>query len=94
MQNSSVIIAISDTGEIENSENELYPFLYPVPTLLRCALRDVMEQYELEGDRRFSDEVFEAGADYESAGAFLLGMDVGWLCTGSEAKIVGNLIEV
>ena len=57
-------------------------------------LSRLMEQYELDGERRFSDEVFEAGADYESAGAFLLGMDVGWLCTGSEAKIVGNLIEV
>ncbi len=54
----------------------------------------LMEQYELEGDRRFGDEVFEAGADFESAGAFLLGLDVGRLCTASEAKIVGALITV
>jgi len=52
----------------------------------------LMEQYELEGERRFGDEVFEAGGDFESAGAFLLGLDVGRLCTGSEAKMVGNLI--
>jgi predicted nucleotidyltransferase len=57
-------------------------------------LSRLMEWYELEGERRFSDEVFEAGADFESAGAFLLGMDLGRLCTGSEAKIVGKLIEV
>jgi predicted nucleotidyltransferase len=56
-------------------------------------LSRLMEQYELEGERRFSDEVFEAGADFESAGAFLLGMDVGRLCIGREAKIVGNLIK-
>jgi predicted nucleotidyltransferase len=54
----------------------------------------LMEQYELEGDRRFGDEVFEAGRDFESAGAFLLGVDVGRLCTGNEAKIVGNLIAL
>lgn len=52
----------------------------------------LMEQHELEGERRFDAEVFEAGADFESAGAFLLGLDVGRLCTGGEAKIVGNLI--
>lgn len=54
----------------------------------------LMEQYELEGERRFGDEVFEVGGDFESAGAFLLGLDVGWLCTGSEAQIVGNLIAL
>lgn len=54
----------------------------------------LMEQYELEGERRFSDEVFEAGADFESAGAFLLGLDVGRLCTESEANLAGNLIAV
>jgi predicted nucleotidyltransferase len=54
----------------------------------------LMEQYELEGERRFSDEVFEAGADFDSAGAFLLGLDVGRLCTESEAKLVGNLVAV
>ena len=42
----------------------------------------LMEQYELEGERRFGEEVFEAGADFESAGAFLLGLDVGRLCKG------------
>jgi predicted nucleotidyltransferase len=52
----------------------------------------LMEQYELEGERRFGEEVFEAGADFESTGAFLLRLDVGRLCTGGEAKIVGNLI--
>jgi predicted nucleotidyltransferase len=54
----------------------------------------LMEQYELEGERRFGEDVFEAGADFESAGAFLLGSDVGRLCIGSEAKIVGDLIMV
>jgi predicted nucleotidyltransferase len=54
----------------------------------------LMEQYELEGERRFSDEVFEAGADFESAGAFLLGLDVGRLCTESEANLVGHLTAV
>jgi predicted nucleotidyltransferase len=54
----------------------------------------LMEQYELERERRFSDEVFEAGADFESAGAFLLGLDVGRLCTESEAQLVGHLTAV
>jgi hypothetical protein len=36
-----------------------------------------MEQYELEGERRFGDEVFEVGGDFESAGSFLLGLGVG-----------------
>jgi predicted nucleotidyltransferase len=47
-------------------------------------LRDVgsvMRLYESEGDRRFSDEVFAAGIDYESAGAYLLGLDLSRLCT-------------
>jgi len=52
----------------------------------------LMERYELEGDRRFSNEVFEAGLDFESSGAFLLGLDVGRLCSGTESDIVGNLI--
>jgi predicted nucleotidyltransferase len=54
----------------------------------------LMEQYELEGERRFSDEVFEANCDFESAGAFLLGLDVGRLCKGSEAEILSNLITL
>jgi|SRR5580704_4174975 predicted nucleotidyltransferase len=54
----------------------------------------LMEQYELEGDRRFSDEVFEASCDFESAGAFLLGLDVGRLSKGSEAEILNNLIAL
>jgi hypothetical protein len=37
----------------------------------------LMEQYELEGERRFSDEIFEASCDFESGGAFLLGLVVG-----------------
>ncbi len=52
----------------------------------------LMERYELEGERRFGDEVFEAGLDFESAGAFLLGLDAGRLCSRSEAHVVGNLI--
>lgn len=51
----------------------------------------LMEEYELVSDRRFGDEVFEAGVDFESAGAFLLGLDVGRLCTTGEAKIVADL---
>jgi hypothetical protein len=51
-------------------------------------LGQLMQQYELEGESRFGDEIFEAGRDFESAGAFLLGLDVGRLCKGTEAEIV------
>jgi predicted nucleotidyltransferase len=39
----------------------------------------LMEKHE-ETDRRFSDDVLDADIDYEQAGAYLLGRDLGQLC--------------
>jgi predicted nucleotidyltransferase len=52
----------------------------------------MMRRYELVGERRFADEVFDAHCDFECAGAFLLGMDLGNLCTAREADIINRLI--
>jgi predicted nucleotidyltransferase len=40
----------------------------------------IMHRYEIDGERRFSDDVLNAEVDYDSAGAYLLGMDLGRLC--------------
>lgn len=52
----------------------------------------IFERYELEGDRRFSAEICDAGVSYECAGAFLLGQDLARLCKGSEAELVEKFI--
>jgi predicted nucleotidyltransferase len=43
-------------------------------------LATIMERYEAEGDRRFTDEVLDADVEYDSTGAFLLGRDLARLC--------------
>ncbi len=48
----------------------------------------ILERYEIEGDRRFSTEIYDAGVDYDRAGAFLLGQDLAMLCKGMEAELV------
>jgi predicted nucleotidyltransferase len=54
---------------------------------------ELLQRYEQDGDRRFSGAVFDAGVNFEQAGAFLLGMDVAPLCTPDEALAVGNFIS-
>jgi predicted nucleotidyltransferase len=54
---------------------------------------EMLQRYEKDSDRRFSDGVFDAGVSFEQAGAFLLGLDVANLCTPNEARLVDNLIS-
>ncbi len=44
-------------------------------------LAAIVEVYGEDGERRFSDEVLDAGVDYNEAGAYLLGRDLARLCT-------------
>ena len=46
----------------------------------------VMAFYESEGERRFTEEVIASGVDYDSAGAYLLGMDLARLCTAPDER--------
>lgn len=53
----------------------------------------LLKRYELENDeRRFSDEIIEGQIDYDSAGAFLLGIDLGVLCSETERAVVERFI--
>ena len=52
------------------------------PDLLDIA--SVMAFYESEGERRFGEDVIASGVDYDSAGAYLLGLDLARLCTASD----------
>jgi predicted nucleotidyltransferase len=57
-------------------------------------LARLMERYEEDGERRFSDEVLDAGVDYESAGAYLLGRDLAALCDErDEFEVVSTFIR-
>jgi len=57
-------------------------------------LAGMMATYGEDSDRRFSDEVLHAGVDYDSAGAYLLGRDLGKLCEEEdEIGAVRRLIE-
>ncbi len=47
----------------------------------------ILHLYELNTERRHSDDVYEArevGVDYDSAGAYLLGLDLGQICNAPE----------
>jgi predicted nucleotidyltransferase len=58
-------------------------------------LGELFDRYELDNDeRRFSDEVIEAEITFESSGAFLLGSDLGKICTQSEKVVVNGFIAV
>ena len=54
----------------------------------------ILERYEIDGDRRFGEEVYDAGLDYDRAGAFLLGQDLAALCSQDEAALVARFVEV
>jgi predicted nucleotidyltransferase len=48
----------------------------------------LMTKYQIEGDRRFTSAVYDAGVEYDCAGAFLLGNDVARLCSSSESLLI------
>lgn len=54
---------------------------------------ELLKRYEQEGDRRFSDAVFDAGVNFEEAGAFLLGVDLARLCTPKETGLVQSFVS-
>lgn len=47
-------------------------------------LRLILYKYEESGDRRFSDDVLDAGIQYDEAGALLLGHDLRTVCVTTE----------
>ena len=49
-------------------------------------LAAIAEVYGEDGERRFSDEVLDAGVDYNEAGAYLLGRDLARLCTEDDER--------
>lgn len=53
----------------------------------------LMRWYAVDGDRRFSPEVFDAKIEYEHAGAFLLGQDVADICGVEEIALVGSFVR-
>jgi len=57
-------------------------------------LAAILNVYGEDGERRFSDEVLDAGVDYSEAGAYLLGRDLARLCTeGDERDAVERFIQ-
>jgi predicted nucleotidyltransferase len=56
--------------------------------------RSLMRQYESDGERIFSDIVFEAELpDVEFAGAFLLGLDVRMIATKTDESLVASFLK-
>jgi predicted nucleotidyltransferase len=56
--------------------------------------RSLMQRYECDSERLFSDEVFQAGLpDVEFAGAFLLGGDLRTIATGADSSVVNLFLE-
>ncbi len=54
----------------------------------------MLKLYELSNhDRIFADEIVERNIPHESAPAFLLGRDVGSLCTTKERQMVDRFIN-
>lgn len=53
---------------------------------------ELLQRYELDGDRRFSDAIFDAGVSFEDSGAFLLGVDIARLCTREETHLVETFL--
>lgn len=49
-------------------------------------LAAIVEDYEKDGEKRFTDEVLDAGVDYNEAGAYLLGRDLAHLCTKDDER--------
>lgn len=57
-------------------------------------IASIMDKFEEDGDRRFSDEVLDAGVQYDVAGAFLLGRDLARLCTSQdEIAVVSRFLR-
>jgi predicted nucleotidyltransferase len=62
-------------------------------------IRDIgvlLEKYELDGERRYGDEVYGSGLGlhYHEAGSFLLGLDLGRICTRDEADLVQAFLSL
>lgn len=59
-------------------------------------IRDVgelLKRYERDNDdRRFSDEIIDRQIEYGSVGAFLLGMDLGAMCSETERVVVAGFV--
>ena len=56
-------------------------------------IRIVLRRYEQEGDRLFSDAVFDAELpDFEFANAFLFGLDMRALATGADVGFVEEFL--
>ncbi len=56
-------------------------------------ISSILERYEIDGERRFGEEVYDAGLDYGRAGAFLLGQDLARLCKEDEAALVARFVQ-
>ena len=57
-------------------------------------IRGLLAEYEANGDRVFSDVVFDAELeDYELAPAFLMGIDLRALCTEEEVHVVRAFLD-
>lgn len=83
-------------------EREIAPALrmkvipIPVLTLLKIAsyLDRPTERYETDNyDRLFSDDVVAAGISFDCAGAFLLGLDLGRICSLGEQQVVAGFVD-
>ncbi len=46
----------------------------------------IVDVYGEDGERRFSDDVLDAGVEYSEAGAYLLGRDLARLCTERDER--------
>jgi predicted nucleotidyltransferase len=62
-------------------------------------IRDVgvlLEKYELDSERRYGEEVYRSGLGlhYDEAGSFLLGLDLGRICTKDEADLVQAFLSL
>ena len=56
--------------------------------------RWLLERYEAENDDRlYSDPVLDAQIEFDAAPAFLLGLDLGTICTSSDAQLVRTFLE-
>jgi len=67
------------------------------PTERERDIRDVGElfkRYEVDNDdRRFSEEIIESEISFDSAGAFLLGFDLGRICSDAEQRVVRAFVD-
>ncbi|MGH2395844.1 MAG: hypothetical protein ACRDFW_02425 [bacterium] len=57
-------------------------------------IASLLERYEKESDLRFSTPVLDAGVTFQEAGAYLLGLDLGNLCSADEADLVERFIQM